>query len=451
MRDFRATHDRVRQCSIIACILSSLAAPSLAVAQEARVEQPERDERPPTEVQDESYPNQTMGESTPGKGFDISKTDFASLNLSFYGLARYINQLPATQSFTDHLGRERPIDTRNDIYWQRTFLWATGFLFTPRLTYSITGWSLLSTQQTLLFGYLQFAAHRALLIGTGIGPNMGTRSLQGPWPYFMSSDRQMVDEFVRPGFTPGVWLKGEPLPKLFYGFMLGNNLSILGVSSQQLTRDLSTSGTIYWMPTTGEFGPRGGFNDFEIHNQVATRFGVSAVHSREDRFNDIVEPLPINTQIRISDGLLFFETGALADGVTVDRADYDLLSFDAGLKYKGFHFQTEVYFRFLSDFVADGPLPLSSIEDQGFYVQTSYSVVSRLIDVYAVGGLVFDEFDRHPWEIGGGVNGYPSKTRSWRLNLHLLRVEQSPTGSQFGFYVPGQTGTIISVGTDILL
>ncbi len=38
----------------------------------------------------------------------------------------------------------------------------------------------------------------------------------------------------------------------------------------------------------------------------------------------------------MTDGVLFFQTGALKDGVTVDNADYDMLSVDAGMKYKGF-------------------------------------------------------------------------------------------------------------------
>jgi hypothetical protein len=46
---------------------------------------------------------------------------------------------------------------------------------------------------------------------------------------------------------------------------------------------------------------------------------------------------------------------------------------------------------------------------------------------------------------------YPSGTRSWRLNLHLIRIERSPAASNFGFYTAGQSGTTISLGTDILL
>lgn len=400
---------------------------------------------------DARYPNQIAGEFTPGKGFDIVKTKFASLNISFYGVARYINQLPAEQSFTDHLGRVRVLDTRNDIHWHRTFIWMTGFLYSPKLRYNISVWGLASTNQVLLFGNLQYQVHKAFRPGIGIGPNLGTRSSQGPWPFFMASDRQMVDEFMRPGFTGGLWIAGEPLPRLNYTVMLGNNLSQVGIASSQLTRDLSKSVSVWWLPTTGEFGPRGGFDDFEIHEKAATRFGSSYCYMKDDRMNDVSNPTPASTQVRISDGLYLFETGALADGVTLQKATYQVLAVDAGFKYKGLAITGEAYFRKLSDFVANGVVPIREIEDKGVYVQANYPLIKKKLHIYGVGGYVWDEFDRKPWEIAGGMNFYPSGTRSWRINMHLVRVEKSPTGSYFGYYLPGQTGTIISLGTDILL
>jgi hypothetical protein len=145
--------------------------------------------------------------------------------------------------------------------------------------------------------------------------------------------------------------------------MIGNNLSSLGIQASKLTRDLATSASITWMPTTGEYGPRGGFGDFEEHQKVATRFGASYVHSREDRFNNIGTPSPDNTQVRMTDGVLFFETGALKDGVTVDNADYDMLAVDLGAKYKGFNAYLEMYDRKLSKFDADAPVPINTIVD----------------------------------------------------------------------------------------
>jgi hypothetical protein len=84
-------------------------------------------------VGDEIFENTTAGEFTPGKGFTVFKSDMASLNLSVYGLARYINQIDEDKKFIDHLGREKTIDTRQDIMWHRTFLWVSGHFYTPKL------------------------------------------------------------------------------------------------------------------------------------------------------------------------------------------------------------------------------------------------------------------------------------------------------------------------------
>ena len=123
------------------------------------------------------------------------------------------------------------------------------------------------------------------------------------------------------------------------------------------------------MPTTGEFGPRGGNGDFENHQKLATRFGASFFHSRENRFNNTGTPAPDNTQVRMSDGGLFFETGALAPGVTVIEANFDLLAVDLGFKYKGLALHTEFYYRTLSKFNTDGPVPIDFINDNGYTAQ----------------------------------------------------------------------------------
>jgi hypothetical protein len=404
-------------------------------------------------IEKEPIPTTQAGEFSPGRGFDLYKSKWGSLNISIYGLLRYTNQLPATQSFTDHLGRVRNVDTRHDIQWHRTFVWASGFFYTPKLRYTVSIWGLASTGQTLIFGNMHYQVHKALRIGAGIGPNLGIRSLQGPWPYFMATDRQMAEEALRPGFTGGFWLTGEPLPKFNYWVFLGNNLSQLGVNNTQMTRDLTKSISLWWMPTTGEFGPRGGYGDFEQHEKLATRFGVSYVHAREGRFNPTSEPNPVETQIRLSDGVYLFETGALADSVTVRNAQYQIGAVDLGFKFKVFHLLTEFYRRKLSRFNTDGPIPESEskIVDNGVYIGASYSVIKKKLDLYGVYSTVIDQFERNPWEVAGGLSFFPSGTRSWRINLHIIRVERSPAGSTFGYYIAGQSGTTISIATDIML
>ena len=49
------------------------------------------------------YPNSAAGEFTPGKGFQLVKSKFASLNLSLYGMARWVNQRPGEDTWYDHV------------------------------------------------------------------------------------------------------------------------------------------------------------------------------------------------------------------------------------------------------------------------------------------------------------------------------------------------------------
>src|SRR5205823_13837833 len=62
---------------------------------------------------------ETWGAVEPGKGFLVGRTDFGELSISAYALVRYLNQLPANQTFIDHLGVPHVIDTRNDFHAHR--------------------------------------------------------------------------------------------------------------------------------------------------------------------------------------------------------------------------------------------------------------------------------------------------------------------------------------------
>lgn len=408
------------------------------------------------------YINDAAGEFTPGTGFQLVKSEYASLNISLYGMARWVNQTPAEDTWTDHRDSIRTFDGRNDIYWHRAMIWLRGHLATPKLTYMATVWTVTTTQQTLVYGSLNYNLNKNFTLGIGIVPNACIRSVQGSFPLFTSTDRTMGEEALRGGFTNGVFLSGEIAPKLKYMAALGNNLSILGVKASNLTRHFSKSLSVHWMPTTGEFGPRGGNGDIEHHEKPATRFGFSICHSRENRFNNVGQPSPDNTQVRLSDGVLFFETGALAPGLTVLEATYDMAALDLGFKYKGFALHTEFYYRTLTNINAgsidpvtgayeQGVSPIDKITDMGYTLQALYMLVPKKLCIYAVNSMLIDEFNRNPNEYGGGVNIYPEKTRSWRINAQVMSVFKSAGGGTFGLYTSGQTGTTITIGTDILL
>jgi hypothetical protein len=211
----------------------------------------------------------------------------------------------------------------------------------------------------------------------GINGLPGTRSLQGSHPLWLGHDRVMADEYFRPYFSQGLWAQGEVTPGLWYNAMVANNLSALGVKATELDRKASGGASVWWMPTTHEFGPRGAFGEWEAHEEIATRFGISTVFSPEQRFTDGTAGATGNTTIRLADSLNVFDTGSLAPGVTVESVDYYVLSVDAGMKYRGWFLQFECYNRWLDGFEADGPLPVDSIQDAGFSLQGARSTRCR--------------------------------------------------------------------------
>lgn len=388
----------------------------------------------------------SWGAFSPSQGFVVSKTKFGTMNISGYAMFRYLNQKPENDSLTDHLGNTTYIDSRRDLQFHRAMLFFKGWIYNPKFSYNITVWTVMSTQQVAVIGNMGYSFHKAFNLFAGVNGLPGTRSLNNSHPLWLGTDRVMIDDFIRPGFTSGVFATGEPLPGLCYNVMVGNNLSQLGITAGQLTRDFAYAGTVYWMPLTREFGPKGGFGDWEFHTKPALRIGACFTSSNENRYNQTAEPSPDNTQIKNSDSKLFFSTGALANGVTVETSLYQLLSTDFGFKYKGIFIQTEWYYRSLSNIVADGPVPLDKVVDKGFYVQSAFFPVPQKFELYASTSQLWGQFNRS-YEYIGGLNYYPFGNRFFRLNGQVLYVNRCAQNSVFGYYVGGQTGMTYSVSS----
>ena len=400
------------------------------------------------------YPEATQGNSAifgefnPGRGFTVGRSKLGELNLSGYVVARYLNQLPANQTATDHLGRPLTVTPRQDFQFHRVMLFSQGWLFNPKFQYSTFLWTVQDTNQVAVGGALYYDFGKYMTLGMGWNAYPGTQSLQGSHPYWESYDRVMADEFFRPYFSQGVFAKGNVLPKLEYRWMIGNNLSNLDVPATAIDRGLSAGGALTWLPTTGEFGPRGAFGDYENHQSLATRFNLAYTYSPEDRQSPIGSSSG-NTTIRLADSLNIFDPGALANGVTVENVRYQLLSAAAGMKQHGFWLQGEGYARKLDDFVATGKLPVSAIRDFGFYVQLADMVVQKRLELYAATSYIFGHYG-HPKEFLGGSNYYPWNTRNIRINTQLIYAFHSPVNSTFGFYEGGLTGPIFSFGMTAL-
>ncbi len=395
---------------------------------------------------------EAWGEFEPGEGFLVGRSSAGELAISAYALVRYIDQMPAEQTFTDHLGDEHPVDNREDIYPHRVMIFLKGWLASPKLVYNIFIWTVNTTDQKNIFGSMGYQFSRKFSLYGGINGLPGTRSLQGSHPYWLGHDRVMADEFFRPYFTNGVWAQGEMMSGLWYNAMVGNNLSTLGVKATQLDRRFAYGASVWWMPTTKEFGPRGAYGDWEKHENIATRFGFSTVYSPEQSFADSTSGVPGNTSIRLADSLNVFDTGSLAPGVTVRNVNYRLLSIDAGMKYRGFFLQTEFYTRWLNGFRADGPLPVGEIVDKGFYVQAAFYPLPKKLELYAATSQIYGDSGAgfgNSSEVLAGLNFYPFNTRNHRLNLQIMDVNHSPVSSTFGYYTGGQNGTTVSTAFSV--
>lgn len=382
-----------------------------------------------------------------GEGFQIGKTKLGSLNISGYLVARYLNQLGPT-TFTDHLGRTQTVKPRQDFQFHRAMLYFQGYFLNPKLYYNVTLWTVNDTDQKAIIGGISYAFNKRLIVGAGWYALPGTRSMHGSHPYWPSYDRVMADEFFRPFFTQGVKVQGTIVKGLEYEFVVGNNSSGLAVAATKLDRHLSYGSSLTWRPTTAEFGPRAAFGDFESHDKFATQFGVAYTNSREQRFSEN-NTKPDNTSIRLADSLNVFDIDAFANGTTVSQVDYQLFSSDIGMKYKGLWLQAEGYYRILDNFIADGPMPLRTLQDKGFYVQGSYMVVPKTIELYGATSKVFSQYG-NPWEVLGGGNYYPFHNRNFRFNVHVVNVNKSPVSSTFGYYVGGLKGWSMTVGSSIL-
>jgi len=219
--------------------------------------------------------------------------------------------------------------------------------------------------------------------------------------------------------------------------MVGNSLNTLQIGAGKIDVNMAYSGSVWWEPL-GSYGPVQAYNDLEKHSTPVIRLGSCFTRSREDRFSDASSTSPDNIQIYNSDGVLFFSTGALAPGVTVLLTDYTMWAIDAGFKYDGLAINGQYFFRWLNNFRADGPLPISSTFDHGFEASVG-NFFHPKCELYARTSFVFGEF-RDSHEYCAGFNWYPLANRGLRVCGEVGRVENSPVGNIITPYQAGQSG-----------
>ena len=355
---------------------------------------------------------------------------------------RYLNTLAADETYTDHLGVVRDVNRRNDITVNRAMFIFGGYIFDPRLRYSFTVWTSAGAASIVVASNVGWQFNKALTITAGYTGVPGSRSLVNTFPFFQAIDRTMADNFFRPGFTQGAWANGEPIENVHYLAFVGNGLNTLNIAASKIDTDLLVSASAWWEPL-GPYGEPGKsrnmYDDYFSSGKVRLRFGTSVTRSREDRFSNLDQSSPENTSLYNSDGVLTFSTGAFAPGVTVDKALYKLWAIDGGLKWKGFAVNAQYFMRWLSDLVADGPLPVASTYDHGYELTAGHFVLPRKLELYARTSQVFGDFGDSS-ENGAGARWYFLPTERVWFNPEVLRVNKAPYSGTFTPYTAGLNG-----------
>jgi hypothetical protein len=407
----------------------------------------------PTAAPRSNYPEK-WGDYQDFLGFRVANTDKGDMRVAIYTYVRYLNQKGLDPTYTDAFGNVKTVQQRQEAQILKVQIKFLGWLFDPRFRYFLYAWSSNATQgqgaQVVLAGNLTYAFNEHFALAGGITSLPGVRTTEGNFPFWLSVDnRLLADEFFRPSYTSGFWIKGDLTSNLRYQAMIGNNLSTLGVSSAQLDNHFNTIATaLVWEPTTGEFGK--GFGDFEDHQEVATRLGLHYTRSTEDKQSQPNSDAFENTQIRLSDGTVIFTPGIFGPGVAVEEVRYQMSSLDGGIKYRGLALEGEYYVRKLDRFEGPGTGVIPNQWDRGFQLQASAMIVPRTFQAYLAGSYVNGNYG-YPWDVRAGVNWHPWHNRVFRWNTQVMYLNHSPVGYTSLTYNVGSKGVVFNTDFELAL
>jgi hypothetical protein len=362
---------------------------------------------------------------------------------------RYLNQSQLESSYTDFFGHVTPVSRQTNFEVNKVNVTFKGWAYDPNFRYLFFIWTNNANQgnggQVVLAGQLSYRFADALTLGTGIDSVPSTRSTTGNYPNWLRNDnRLMADEFFRGSFTTGIWLDGK-FGRFQYRVMGANNLSQLGVASNQLFGGIHTaSGYIRWMPTTGEFGPVAGFGDYENHQKVATDFEAHYTYSRENAQEQPGTNQIENSQIRLSDGELLFNPNVFGTQYRIERATYQMTAATAAVKYRGYALEGEFYARWVDQFDATGPLPYNRMYDTGIGLQASGMAIQKRLQAYATYSHIWGQFGDSD-EVVTGLNWYPLGVKNVRITPNAMLFNRSPVGYNGVPYAVGGTGWVFYV------
>ena len=388
-----------------------------------------------------------------GSGFRLVSNASGTLNFRLYATVRYLNENGLDDHYTDSFGQTKPVNTLHDIQVNKVIFYFYGWLLNPKLRYLTYAWTTNSSQglsaQVVVAGNVEYAFSDRATLGFGINSLPGTRSTAGTFPMWLAVDNRVIaDEFFRPSYSTGLWMKGTLARQFRYQLMVANNLSQLGVDAGQLDNDLSTFSGDLWWTGANDFGK--GFGDFDRHERMATRIGVHYTNSDEDRQSQPGTEAPDNTQIRLSDGNIVFIPGLFGPGISVEKIAYHMAAVDGGVKWHGLALGGEAYFRRLDNLRGPGvgTLSFDHMNDQGLSWYASGMAIPSTLELYLRGSKVFGERG-DPWDARVGGSWFLWKNQTIRWHNEVIVLSHSPVGALSLPYVVGGNGVVFNSNFEI--
>lgn len=370
----------------------------------------------------------------------LDKSPF-SMKVNHQNTFRYTGFVKDEQSWVDNAGNTNPIFSSTNFAIPRGRLIFSGNTLMPDLSYLLN--IDYNTVNNNPIGFRAFAL--SYRFSRGFQAHVGQNKVPGSREWLHSSfeaqegpDRSMATTFFRPSLSQGIWFTGEPIEAFKYHAMFSNGFNTLNLNSRELNNRFCGSESIWWEPW-GDFGR--GYSDIECHREAVVRLGSSFTYTLEK--GSQASDYPESTLIRLSDGTLITQSGALAPGVIVQEFQLSLIAIDFAYKYRGLSLSTEIYRQGLSNLQGNGPLPVSTLETYGGLVQGGYFIVPQKVELYSRNSFVTGAYGSGT-EIAGGANWFVLKGKSnLRYTFDTAWLEGSPADQNRTGFVAGQSGLLI--------
>lgn len=342
-------------------------------------------------------------------------------------------------SWTDNAGVTRPIRNRNAFDIERGRIVLSGFAVDKRLTYFLQlDGDTDGAHVVDFFDYWWGWKFSDLL-----KVQVGKRKVPGSRQWLLAarrtrfSDRPMANDFFRTDRTIGVFGVGNLGDWSHYEVMLGNGYSSSNVPNADADQQFTFAATNYFDPW-GSFGSQ--IVDYEWTECPLVRLGHSFVYS-PNAGDALGIPLGEADFLRLSDGTRLTEPGALAAGVTVSSFDVVLYGLDFAWKSHGWSIDAEVFLRWINQIEGNGPLPVTSLFQHGYYVEGGRFLLAKKLDFNLRYSHVGGEYGDAS-EYAAGLNWYPADSPKVKISFDVTSLDGSPLQNRSSDILVGDDGVL---------